>query len=75
MTPYSKDGTTEGSDTSSISTIDVTATESMFTDIDASPVNGEDEDEEFMPGVCGDYTTILSVLTTKLTSCLCSRRR
>eukprot|EP01084_Bolivina_argentea_P317028 549607_1 len=49
MTPYSKDGTTEGSDTSSISTIDVTATESMFTDVDASPVNGEDEDEEFMP--------------------------
>ncbi len=75
MTPYSKDGTTEGSDTSSISTIDVTAIESIFTDVDASLVNGEDEDEEFMPGMCGDYTPFFSVLTTKLTSCLCSRRR
>ncbi len=71
MTPYSKNSTTSGSDTSSISTMDVTAIESIFSDVDASSVIGEVDDEEFMPGVCGGYTT-LSTLTTELTSCLCS---
>ncbi len=51
MTPYSLCSTTSGSDTSSISTMDVTATESIFSDVDTSPVNGDDEDEEFMPGI------------------------
>ncbi len=69
MAPHSKNCTTSGSDTSSISTMDVTAIESIFTDVDASSVIGEDE--EFMPGVCGGYTT-LSILMTELTSCLCS---
>ncbi len=31
--------------------MDVTATESIFSDVDTSPVNGDDEDEEFMPGI------------------------
>ncbi len=52
MTPYSKDGTAEGSDISSVITIDSSGIESMFTDVDVSPVSGGgNENDEFMPGI------------------------